>query len=325
MKTDLSVFAECIVKDFYGLSALYRGLETYFVDMNLVFTVFGPAYYLRKRTLHLFGFAQPNIIYPNNPVSDKKNLIDRTLTNLKFRIQAWFFSRADAIVVELEHVKVELQKITLFKRKPIYIVYSSVHSVFNNRVSWGPLLLPTTTGQLKLGIISRNYPHKNLAMLPQVKYYLLKNHNLSVDFFVTFQPDEWSKCSPYFREQVVNVGGLSLNQCPTFYSLMDGVIFPSLLECFSAVPIEAMMVRKPLFASNLSFIRDVCGDKVNYFDPLDPIDIAHVIYDYFNLSPERRAVKVEEAYFHAGRFPGPVERSNNYIQLIKEILISKDK
>ena len=322
--TDMGVFAHCVTEDHRGLSALYNKLDRHFLGMDLVFTVFGPAYYWSKRTRHLFGFAQPNIIYPNNPISVGQGLFSRISTRFKYVVQSYFFSRADAIVVELEHVKSELQKIVLFRRMPIYIVYSSVHSVFNDFGKWGRLTLPNTEGQLKLGIISRNYPHKNLSILPEVKFHLLNTYGLNVDFFVTFQPDEWLACDAYFRKQIVNVGGLTLSQCPTFYSLMDAVIFPSLLECFSAVPIEAMTVKKPLFASNLSFIRDVCGDKANYFEPLDPVDIARVIHDYFDLPGGEQHRRIEAAHAHVKRYPGPVERSKNYIEVIKNVLMMVD-
>ena len=65
---------------------------------------------------------------------------------------------------------------------------------------------------------------------------------------------------------------------------MDAIIFPSLLECFSATPLEAMAMEKPFFASDREFIRDVCSDYALYFDPEDPISAANVINDYLENS-----------------------------------------
>jgi glycosyltransferase involved in cell wall biosynthesis len=257
--TNLEGFSSCIVRDYFGMSALLRGLNLYFREKDLVFTVFGPAYYLFSSSYHLVGFAQPNIIYPNNPISQSLSLFDRSIFRIKYKIQRLFFSRTDSIVVELEHVKTGLERLVEFAGIPIFVVYSSVHSIYLERQKWIALRLPQARSKIKLGIISRNYPHKNLKILTEVKKCLLTNFNLSVDFYVTFQLDEWESCDEIFRREIINVGGLSMGQCPTFYDAMDGVVFPSLLECFSAVPIEAMMVGKPLFASNLSFIRDVFG------------------------------------------------------------------
>lgn len=321
MGTDTTVFASCITQDFYGISALWKGLDHHFIGMDVVFTVFGPAYYARKRTRHLFGFAQPNIIYPHNPINARQGLLDRIRTRIKYKLQSYFFSRTDAIVVELEHVKKELEKLVLFQRMPIHIVYSSVHSVFTEPDQWASLVLPPSGASLKLGIISRNYPHKNLAILAEVKKLLLQNHGRDVDFYVTFPPDEWAACSADFKKNIINAGGLSLSQCPTFYAAMDGVVFPSMLECFSAVPIETMMSKRPLFASNLSFIRDVCGEHCNYFDPLNAADIALTIHNYFDLPATGQLRKIENAHSHVLRYPGPVERAQKYMTVIKSVLM----
>ena len=318
--TDLSAFELCETRDFRGIGALWRGLDWHFEGFDLVFTVFGPAYFAHRNTRHLFGFAQPNIVYLDNPLSARMGLLERWRMRAKFELQAWFFSRADEFVVELEHVKAGLMKRRLFQRKPIHIVYSSVHSVFSEPARWAPLALPGQPGRLRLGVISRNYPHKNLAILADVKQHLEQTHGREVDMFVTFPPEEWAACDALFRESIINVGGLSLSQCPTFYAAMDGVVFPSLLECFSAVPIETMLVGRPLFASNLSFIRDVCGEHCQYFNPLDPADIARAIDTYFNLPTSQQQRLCDAARTHVKRYPGPQERAKQYLKVIRSVL-----
>lgn len=318
--TDLTVFERCETRDFHGISALWQGLNSHFAGFDLVFTVFGPAYFMHRNTRHLFGFAQPNIVYPDNPLTARMGLLERLRTWMKFELQAWFFSRADALVVELEHVKAGLTKRRLFRRKPVHVVYSSVHSVFGEPQRWAPLELPRQSGRLRLGVISRNYPHKNLAILADVKQCLLQRYGREVDMFVTFSSEEWAACDTHFRESIINVGGLSLSQCPTFYAAMDGVVFPSLLECFSAVPIETMMVGRPLFASNLSFIKDVCGNHCQYFNPLDAADIARAIDSYFSQSASERQHMCDAARTHAQRYPGPQERAAHYLDSIHDAL-----
>jgi hypothetical protein len=320
MGTDINLFSSCLVVDYYGMAALWQGLDRHFRNVDLVFTVFGPAYFLFSRTLHIFGFAQPNIIYPNNPIAARSNFFSHLLTRTKYKIQECFFSRTDAIIVELEHVERGLKKLPLFENIPMHVVYSSVHSIYKEHEKWVPITLPKINSNLKLGVISRNYPHKNLAILNKVKICLWKMHNLNVDIYVTFQPNEWSNCNEEFRQNIINVGGLSLSQCPSFYSAMDGVIFPSLLECFSAVPIETMMIKKPLFASNLSFIHDVCGSHCNYFNPLDVCDISRVIYEYFNLSVAQQKDQINLAYEFVQKYPGPFERAKNYMSIINDTL-----
>lgn len=319
--TDLSVFFRCDVVNYFGFSALWSGLDRFFRDMDLVFTVFGPAYTLFSPKKHVVGFAQPNIIYPVNPVSKSLRLFDKVRSRFKYKVQELFFSKADLIVVELEHVRIGLRKLRLFRNKKIEVVYSAVHSVYREPAKWSELYLPISKGSLKLGIISRNYPHKNLSILPAVKNCLREKYGLIVDFYVTFQPEEWENCDEVFRGEVINAGGLSLSQCPSFYSFLDGVIFPSLLECFSAVPIETMMIRKPLFASDLPFMRDVCGDNCNYFNPLDVHSIAYSIHCYFNLPVYQQLARIDAAYYFVKKYPGPNERAEKYISIIRDLLV----
>jgi len=320
--TDMSSFSSCKVQDFFGMNAIWRGLSDHFKDIDIVFTVFGPAYFFFSRAIHLVGFAQPLIIYPNNPISARLSTLNSIVFHIKSRVQQYFFARADTLVVELEHVKVGLEKIEAFSHKPIYVVHSAVHTIFKDFKKWSPLVLHQSNARLKLGVISRNYPHKNLQILAEVKRHLRERYNMSVDLYVTFQSNEWEKCDDRFKRDIINVGGLSLSQCPTFYSLMDGVIFPSLLECFSAVPIEAMLMKKPLFASDLPFMRDVCADCCSYFDPLSAEDIARVISSYFSKTEGWRNCWVNAAYEHVQRYPGPIDRAEMYMSIIKDSLSS---
>lgn len=310
------VFDTCLVRDYYGIRAIWEGLDRHFCGFDLVFTVFGPAYFMHSRTRHVFGFAQPFIVYPDNEIVRNMSFLKRWNTRLKYFIQSWFFSRADRLVVELEHVKSGLAKNALLRHMPVSIVYSSVHSVFNEPSQWTSLEIPTLPDRLRLGVISRNYPHKNLAILAEVKLILERTYKRDVDIYVTFQADEWASCDERFRDCVKNVGHLRLSQCPSFYAAMDAVIFPSLLECFSAVPIEAMMMKRPLFASDLPFIRDVCGDYCQYFDPKDAQSIAKSINDYFCKDVAERQKLCDEAYAHVERYPGPRERAASYLKVM---------
>lgn len=317
MGVDLLVFREVVVKDYYGLSAMWNGLYAHLTGYDAVFTVFGPAYTLRKIPNHLVGFAQPNIIYPDNPVFKSLSLINKFKTRLQYLVQERFFSLASELVVELEHVRRGIENRGFFGSKPIHIVNSAVDAVFSRVADWLPVRLEKTSGSLSLGIISRNYPHKNLSILPDVKRRLAEDFNLRADFYVTFTAEEYAQCSADFRKNIVNVGPLKLAQCPSFYNEMDGVVFPSLLECFSAVPIETMMIKKPLFASDLPFIRDCCHNHANYFDPLNAEEIAKSIATFYSKSESQRNQFVSDANAFVHTYPGPDKRALAYLEIIR--------
>ena len=95
-----------------------------------------------------------------------------------------------------------------------------------------------TRNKSELGLISRNYTHKNLCILPDVKS-CLESFGISVSIYVTFTDKEWNSMSHAFRSSIINVGPLFASSCVDFYKSLDGLVFPSLLECFSVSPFEA--------------------------------------------------------------------------------------
>lgn len=319
--TDISNFRTVTIADFIGISALWKRLDEKIAGFDLVFTVFGPAYSMTSVKNHIVGFAQPSIIYPNSRAFLKVSMLNRFLMRLKFGIQKYFFSRAESLVVELEHVKVGLRKMPSFRSKDIYVVNSAVDSVFSDPDRWLPINNTNLQSSvIKLGLISRNYPHKNIDLLPYIKSALKKNHNIEAEFFVTFVPDEWAACTEHFRKTINNVGPLTLAQCPKFYESMDGVVFPSLLECFSAVPIESMLMKKPLFSSDLPFIRDCCKNHANYFKPEDAVSAASVIAEFFAKSSDERTRLIDDAQEFVSLYPSATDRAESYINLMRHML-----
>lgn len=55
------------------------------------------------------------------------------------------------------------------------------------------------------------------------------------------------------------------------------MFLPTLLECFSASYPEAGFMKVPIFTSDLSFAKTICGEGAFYFNPMDCKNIASVI------------------------------------------------
>lgn len=303
----------------YGLQALRSPLNSRIKNYDLVFTVFGPNYLRVKANKDIVGFAQPWIINFHNPISKKLSSINRLKLWSKFNLQWLFFLRSDHYLVELEHVKEKLHTLKKIPIQDISVVYNTASSLYKDKKKWRPIKINQSKSQVSLGIVTRDYPHKNLDILPKVAEALKINHNLSVHFYTTLNNDEWSKRSSLFKTYVSTVGSLSPEECPSFYQQIDGVIFPSLLECFSATPLEAMVMEKPLFASDRGFVRDVCHDYAIYFDPLDANDIASEIAYYFQSDSIDR-LQLQKARDHALNFSSAKNRAEKYLQIINEHL-----
>lgn len=263
----------------------------------------------------MVGFAQPWIIYPDNECYQILPIAQKIKTRLKYRIQAFFFKRADILVVELEHVKDRLVKVLGYPAERIHVVHNCISSIYLDESLWQPLQFPRVDGFLRLGFLGRNYIHKNTAIFPKVAAGLEHSHGIAARFYVTFTEEEWAACNAEFRAVCINVGPLGVAQCPRFYEALDAVFFPSLLECFSATPLEALAMQKPLFASDRPFNRDICAQHAHYFDPLSPTDAAQAIANVFgDIGPDPEALRAGRE--HAIRFSNPKERAEKYLALL---------
>lgn len=319
LNTNTSVFTNYEIINTYGLKAFFSSLNGRIKKYDAVFTVFGPNYLRAKAKKEIVGFAQPWMLNFNNPISEKMSFLSRNILRFKFFIQWLFFLRADHYVVELEHVKKSLVDKKGVDSKKISVVYNTVSSLYKDKSKWQPVCIKKNQEELSLGIVTRDYPHKNINLLPLVAEALEAKHNLKVHFYTTLNDAEWATKDAFFKRYVSTVGSLSPDQCPSFYEQIDAVVFPSLLECFSATPLEAMVMSKPLFASDRGFVRDVCGDHAVYFDPLDADDIALNIANYFKADTER-AEQLQHARDHALGFSSAKGRAEQYLEIIQQHL-----
>ncbi|MGD8105573.1 glycosyltransferase [Pantoea sp. FN0302] len=318
LECDLSSLPEYEVVDTYGLKAIFSPAIAKTRSFDRVFTIFGPLYSLFSKNFNIVGFAQPWIIYPNNEISKGLSFWRRITTRLKFTTQSFFFRKSDLVIVELEHVAKGLQEKGIAGTNNINIIYNCINSIYFDETKWKELPINYNENKIKLGFVGRNYKHKNTQLFPAIVSNLLEKHNIEAECYVTFNEDEWQACSDEFKKNVTNIGVLSIAQCPSFYKSMDAIIFPSLLECFSATPLEAMVMSKPLFASDRPFNHDICKDYAIYFDPLNAEDAANKIANYFlrnRDSPESIQI-LDEARQHALGFPNAKERAKQYLQYL---------
>lgn len=302
--------------DVQGFASQMQGaLDGLIQEGSGVFTVFGPVYSWRPKFRSVVGFAQPWIIYPENECYGKLSMLARIKIRLKYWLQGQYFKRADLLVVELDHVKEGLIRELGINSERIHVVHNCLSSIYLDPAAWVPLAVPQVDCDLRLGFLGRNYIHKNTAIFPDVADELEMVYGVRVRFYVTFTDKEWQSCTLRFRSVCINVGSLSVAQCPSFYSALDGVIFPSLLECFSATPLEAMAMGKPLFASDRPFNRDVCLGHAHYFDPLSPVSAAHVIAEVF-ANASLQSNRLRAAREHAINFSSSKERAEKYMALL---------
>lgn len=316
IRVPLERFRDYRVEDHAGIRALARDLRPALADADAMLVMFGPLYQMRVPVPCVVGFAQPWIIYPDNEVHRRQPLLGRLRTRAKFGLQSLFFRKADILAVELEHVQRGVVRAGIAAQDRVRVVRNCLSALYTQPERWTPAPQIGTGTGFRLGFVGRNYPHKNIGIFPDVRKILQRDHGLDVTLYVTFTDDEWAACTPEFRAAAVNVGPLDVAQCPSFYRQLDGVLFPSLLECFSATPLEAMAMQRPLFASERPFNRDVCGDAGFYFDPLDPAGAANTIAAYIRDRAANQE-KVDLAYRYVMSLPGPDVRARQYLECLR--------
>lgn len=321
LNTKLNSFGSYEVFNTYGLQAIKSILNKRIKRYHVVFTVFGPNYLRVKAKKEIVGFAQLWMLNFDNPISQTMSFFSRNILRTKFSVQWLFFLRADHYIVELEHVKEALVAKKSIDSDKVIVVHNTVSSLYLDKSLWKSIYFTKNENELSLGIVTRDYPHKNLDILPLVAQQLELHHSLKVRFYTTLNEIEWSLRNDEFKKYVSTVGSLSPDECPSFYEQIDGVVFPSLLECFSATPLEAMVMNKPLFASDRGFVRDVCGSHAMYFNPLDANSVADHIANYFKSNLDRTA-QLQQARNHALNFSSAKGRAEQYLEITQQHLES---
>lgn len=298
-----------------GISKLSDDLKYKFSQFDLCFTIFGPNYNLGLSKIDLVGFAQPWIAYPRNHAYKKISILEQLRNRLKFHIQKLYFFKSDHLIVEQNDVKKALKEVGY--SGDVTVVSNCISSIYGDSSKWNKIKDMPEKTKFTFGFVGRPYSHKNLDIIAIADSILKIKYNLDVDFVFTLSQDEFEKIGFSNYENFKTVGGISVSQCPYFYQYIDALIFPSLLECFSATPIEAMYMGKPVFASNLSFVKDICKDSVVYFDPLSAEDIAKKIYTHVTNqdSIKKNVISAKEI---VSQLPTASDRAESYLSLIKK-------
>ena len=315
--TSTNAFLNYKVVNHKGIHAMWSREREILGKFDVILVIFGPAYFLLRSAPLVIGFAQPWIIYDSSEVYQLLSPLQRVTLRGKYWLQSKFFSLGHILLAELEHVRDGIVKRGIVPYDRVRIVRNCISSLYQYEEQWMPLKLPVQKNGYRLGFLGRNYVHKNTVIFPEVLKLLRNHYGIEVDMVVTFNEEEWSKCSQEFQANVSNIGPLALAQCPEFYRQIDAIVFPSLLECCSVTPLEAMAMKCAVFASDRPFVRDVCGEFADYFDPLNPFDLASVIAN--RLSMPRNEQWLAEAREHARGFSSAKQRAEDYLNCMKEV------
>lgn len=248
-----------------------------FHGQKSVFTLFGPTYGFKlKYVTWINGFAQPWILFPKNIVYKELNILKNIFFKFKFFIQKQLYKKSDFLVVEHEFIKNELRD-RIVKNSKIKVANNAINQIFLDKSSWKKIKI-RNSNTIKIGMIGRNYLHKNFSIALKVKKELLDRFKLKTEFYATLDLSEIKSINKSFSNNINCIGQLSLRECPEFYNKMDIIFFPSNLECFSATPIESVFMGKKLVCADYSFNKYLDSQLISFFTPNDHVSAAETLF-----------------------------------------------
>jgi len=288
---------------------------------DVVFSVFAPTYWTPAAP-HLAGFAYVWAINPDAIFMKRLSLQQRVKTTIENAVKKYFIKKnAGWHVVEEDDVKRRLAKYFGIHPGKIFVVNNTYNHHFNHggAVQTFKQMLPEAKpGDFKLVTISSNFPHKNLKVIPAVSAALKARGYNNVYFYLTIRQDEFI-ASFGGDDNIRNLGVVAAADCPAIYAQSDALFLPTMLECFSASYPEAMVMKKPVLTSDLSFARSICRDAAVYFSPIDPADIAEKIVEVMT-SKTLYDDLVAKGLRRVQDFPSAAQRAAAYIALCEQIV-----
>jgi glycosyltransferase involved in cell wall biosynthesis len=286
------------------------------ISPDIVFTVFGPAYW-KPKAPHVMGFAMGQMLY-----SDLAKTAGFKSNNafVKFLKRMFVKYTADHYILETQDAASRLSERFKIPKSKISVVSNTYNSNFllqNGEFNSFPMP-KKADNEFRLLTVSAFYPHKNLEIIKSVIPFL-KSSELKIKFILTINDEDYKQYFAGYEDIIINLGPVKSSDCPSVYEQCDFMFLPTLLEVFSANYPEAMIMKLPILTSDLPFARTICQDSATYFDPKDPEDIANKILKLLK-SPERQLNQIESGMVRLGDFDTAEQRMWKYMSICKNLL-----
>ncbi|MCO8079149.1 glycosyltransferase [Acinetobacter lwoffii] len=250
------------------------------INPDFVFVVFGPAYW-KPKSKTLQGFALGKMLYQKEL---KIGIFEKCINFLKKLIFKWSNS---FLVVETELVKEKLENYLKYNTD-IYVIGNSYSPAFYQCVMDNKATILPSDDYFQLLVPGSYYPHKNLEKIIYSLVHLkerLKKHSQQFKLLFTIpkSSENWKAlyqiAIKYEVENFIEtIGFIDNSKFAELYLKSNAVICASLVESSTAVFPESFLAMKPLLVSDRPFAHELCENAALYFDPLNEVSIADVIW-----------------------------------------------
>lgn len=292
------------------------------INPQIVFSVFGPSYW-RPKSKHLLGFADGWVYNPKTVAYKKLSFFKKYKMKLHVEYKKYYLLRdVDYFILETNDAKNKFTKVLGIDEKKVFTVGNTHSSIFDNQELLDEnnefyIKLPAKNENIfRFLYIAHNHPSKNIGIINEI---LKEYDGNNIEFILTLDSNSLKKIFPILPKQVINLGPVPLNSCPSLYAQCDAIFAPTLLETFTAVYPEAMKMKKPILTSNLSFATDICNSAALYFNPLDVNDIIKTIKLIIN-DKKLQNTLVEEGLKQLEFFETSESRAKKYLDICSFII-----
>ncbi len=306
----------------YRIRKKLRSLE-HGIKPDLVFSIFGPSCWTPK-TKHVSGFANSYYVYPDSPFFKVISFRDRFRIKVMQIAHRFFLKRnGQYFICETDDMSQRLCNFLKVNKSNVFTVSNTYNKYFEtfNDVQNACFLPPRSPDEYRFVTPASFDVHKNLVIInkviPHITKALVKRN---VKFVLTVNPILFEKhFSAEAKQYIINVGRISVTDCPQLYSECDALFLPTLIESFSANYPEAMRMSKPILTSHYSFAKSICADAALYFDPLDAKDVALKIENLLN-NAELSQSLVSKGKKRLKVFGNPAERAKTYLDIFRFLI-----
>jgi glycosyltransferase involved in cell wall biosynthesis len=258
---------------------------------------------LRKQIMNIapdlvhFPFAQQPIFYRGTSVTTIQDLTAIRFRNptknwlvftFKQQVYRWVIKRAarksKELITPTEFVKKDVAAYAHVPLDKITVTLESADPIPDSPAAPKNIQDHDLQKSKYVMYVGRPQPHKNLWRLVEAHALLRRTYPGLLLVLVGKKDTMYRLIEERARREglldgIVFTGFASEGELKWLYQHAQAYVFPSLSEGFGLPPLEAMHAGAPVVASNATCIPEVLGDAAQYFDPLNPADIAAKVGD----------------------------------------------
>jgi glycosyltransferase involved in cell wall biosynthesis len=143
--------------------------------------------------------------------------------------------------------------------------------------------------------VASGFPHKNHMKLFEA-WILLAQQKIYPKLLITLDArnpmnlDLFDKLNSNINLKIESINQQSHSDIMKFLAESRAIIYPSLCESFGLPLLEAKMLGKPILASELDYVRDICSPEVT-FNPHSAISIARAVKRFLCIDDKQFNIK----------------------------------